>query len=99
MSRARKLCEELNAVVKEHGTAYLMCNYKNSLTVTVTPERGEIITKNTLIMEIYDEISEETLLDRLLMIWEDECDSCARHLVPSYLWAIRNRLWSDYNVD
>lgn len=104
MSRARKLCEELNAVVKEHGKAYITYNYNGGLTVS-----PDITTEDLVIIAIYDEVSEELILDQLLMLWEDECDirlrwedecdSCARHLVPSYLWAIRNRLWSDYNVD
>lgn len=90
MSRARKLCEELNAIVRVYGRAYL--NYKGA-SVTVTN-----IPKDIVIMSISDEVSEEEILDRILMLWEDECD-WAHHLVPNYLWVIRDRLWSDYNVD
>lgn len=94
MSRARKLYEELNETVKEYNRAYLIYKYKNSLIVT-----HNILTKGLVIMAIHDEISEEAILDRLLMLWEDECDSRSRNMVPNYLWAMRNRLRSDYNVD
>lgn len=94
MNRARKLCEELNAVVKEHGRAYLTYNYNGGLTVS-----PDITIEDLVIIAIYDEVLEDVILDKILMLWEDECDSRAHHLVPNYLWAIRDRLWSDYNVD
>ena len=94
MSRARKLCEEINAVVREYGCAYITYNCMGGLSVI-----PDVSLNEAVVMKIPAEITEETLLDSILMRWEIECDSSAHYLVSNYLWAIRDRLWSDYNVD
>lgn len=94
MSRTRKICEEINAVVREFGCAYITYNCTGGINVTPEPGPGDLT-----IIQICNEISEETLLDVILMRWECESDSGAHDLIPNYLWAIRDRLWSDYNVD
>lgn len=94
MSRAKKLCEEINAIVREYGCAYITYNCTGEL--RVIPDVG---LNDVAVMKIPAEITEETLLDAILMRWEIESDSNARYLLPNYLWAIRERLWSDYNVD
>lgn len=94
MSRARKLCEEINAVVREYGCAYITYNCMGGLSVI-----PDVSLNEAVVMKIPAEITEETLLDAILMRWENECDSSAHYLVTNYLWAIRDRLWSDYNVD
>ena len=94
MSRAKKLCEEINAVVEEYGNAYLVYNITSGLSVT------PVITQRDVVVIIaFDEISEAALLDQILMLWEDESDSSTPDCVPNYLVAMRGRLWSDYNVD
>lgn len=93
MSRARKLCEDINKCIRKAGRAYIIST-NNTLKIS-----SDFTNYDKVIMCLFYEISEIDLLDHILMLWEDECDSGARHLLPSYLWAIRERLWSDYNVD
>lgn len=94
MSRARKLCEEINVVVREYGCAYITYNCTGGLSVI-----PDVSLNDVVVMKIPGEITEETLLDAILMRWENESDSSARYLVSNYLWAIRDRLWSDYNAN
>lgn len=94
MSRAKKLCEEINAVVEEYGHAYLVYNVTSGISVT-----PDLTQRDVVAIMAFDEISEATLLDRILMLWEDESDSSAPDCIPNYLVAIRGRLWSDYNAN
>lgn len=93
MSRARKLCEEINECIRKAGRAYIMpTNYTLKIS-------SDFTAYDKVIMSVFHEISEIDLLDAILMLWEDECASRARDMLPNYLWALRIRLWSDYNVD
>lgn len=94
MSRARKLCEEINAVVEEYGHAYLV--YNGTSGISTTPE---LLECDSIIMVIRDEMSEEVLLDNILMRWESEISTSPYNAPPNYLWALRNRLWDDYYAD
>lgn len=94
MSRARKLCEEINAFVREYGCAYITYNCMDGISVI-----PDVSLNDVIVMRIRAEITEETLLDAILMRWENESDSSAHYFMSNYLWAIRDRLWSDYNVD
>lgn len=94
MSRAKKLCDEINAAVKEYGCTYLVYNKKGGLRTTT-----EIDYCDATILVTCSKLSEDELLDCIMMWWESESDSSAHDLIPNYLWAIRDRLWSDYNVD
>ena len=94
MSRVRKLCKEINDAARVSGCAFLTYNNVSGVNVTT-----EISCCDAVIMTIFSEISEEMLLDLILMRWESECAANAHDLIPSYLLAIRERLWGDYNVD
>ncbi len=94
MSRARKLCEELNKCVSEEGRAYLIHTFSNGLRVTSNIEKNEMV-----ILGIYDVVTEDIVLDHILMLWEDEMECFCEKKVPRYLWKIRDKLWGDYNVN
>lgn len=94
MSRAKKLCEEINAVVDEYGHAYVAYNAPSGIKVV-----PEFTCRDSILMTTCEEASEEMILDSILMRWEFESASSEPHRIPNYLWAIRERLWSDYNVD
>lgn len=94
MSRARKLCEEINAVAREYGHAYLVYNVTSGLSVTPILTQRDVVA-----IIVYDDMSEATLLDQILMLWEDESVSSSPDWIPNYLVAIRDRLWSDYNAN
>lgn len=94
MSRAKKLCEEINALVEEYGQAYVTYNAHSGIRVV-----REFTCRDSILMVTCEEASEEMILDCILMCWESECDSSEHDQIPNYLWAIRERLWSDYNVD
>ena len=89
MSRVRKLCEEINAVVRNYGRAYLACNSEGRLIVTPLANLS-----GATIMKISFEVSED-----ILMRWENETASRARDLLPNYLFLIKDRLGGDFIAD
>lgn len=44
MSRTRKICEEINAVVREFGCAYITYNCTGGISVTPEPGLGDLTT-------------------------------------------------------